>query len=229
MLNYEFGHDLPGVSCGCVGVVGSVDLKHFGPGHNLLGLAGVYERPYHVYVSVKNIVLGVLVSAVDAFFREHDRDVGACYAGNVGVIIYGPADFVFYEVQRLALRPYLLTGDGNSAQTLRSTLHEAVDMRLTHVADDHDMVRAVPCSHSHAANVVFESSGGDFGRDGLLRLGVYAVEILGRRQGNVVFERLGGIFVLEGSQLKIGSGLTPGPAAPSGLVLVQVFKQFHYI
>ena len=74
------------------------------------------------------------------------------------MVVDGTADFVFDEVDSLALCPYLLTGDGNTADTLRSTFHKAVDVGLTHVSDNHQMVSAVPCSHSHTTDIILESS-----------------------------------------------------------------------
>ena len=164
----------------------AVDLEHVCPGHDLLGFASVYEGSYHVDVSVQNVVLRILVSAVDAFFGEHDRDVGAGNAGDVGVIVDGSADFILDQVQGLSLGSDLLSRYGDAADTLGSTLHQAVDVGLTHVADDHDMVCAVPCGHSHTADVVLKTAGSDLGRNGGHGLGIDAFEVLGGRKGYVL-------------------------------------------
>ena len=229
MLNDQLGHDLPGVSCGRVGVVRAVDLQHVGPGHDLLGFAGVYEGSYHVDVSVQNVVLGILVSAVDALFGEHDRDVGACYAGDVGVIVDGSADFILDQVQGLSLGSDLLSGDGDAADALRRTFHQAVDVGLAHVADDHQMVRTVPCSHSHTADVVLKTAGSDLGRNGGHGLGIDAFEVLGGRKGNALLHGLGNVMVMEGSHIQIFRGLSPGPASSSGFIFVEVFQQLDYV
>ena len=80
VLNDQLRHYFPGFSCSSVGVVRAVDLQHVGPGHYFLGFACVYERTNAVYVSVEDVVLRVLVSAVYAFFREENGYVRSCHA-----------------------------------------------------------------------------------------------------------------------------------------------------
>ena len=137
MLNDQLRHYLPSVSCCCVCIVSSVNLKHAGPSHNLLGFASVYERSYHVNVSVKYVVLRVLVSTVNAFFSEHYCDIRTCNAGDVGMVVDWTANFIFDEVDSLSLCSNLLTSNRNTTDTLRSTFHKSVDVGLTHVSDNH--------------------------------------------------------------------------------------------
>ena len=169
------------------------------------------------------------MSAVDAFFSEHDRDVGACNAGDVGVIVDGSADFILDQVQGLSLGSDLLSGDGDAADTLRGTFHQAVDVGLAHVADDHQMVRTVPCGHSHTADVVLESAGRDLRRDGGHGLGIQTVEIFCRGKGHALLQGFGDIVILERSHVLVFRRLSPGPASSSGFVLVEVLQQFNHV
>ena len=222
MLNDQFRHYLPCFSCSCVGVVCTVDLQDSGPCQDLLGFAGIYEGTYAVDISVQNVVLRVLVRTVDTFFCKHYSYVRTSYAGNVGMIVDWTANFIFDDVQSLSLCSYLLTGHRNTADTLRSTFHQAIDVGLTHVTDNHDMVSAMPCSHSHSADIVFETSGSDFGGDHRHRLRVDVFEVFGRRQAYAVLQRLGNVMVFERAHVLVFSRLSPGPASSSRLVLVDI-------
>ena len=182
MLNDKLRHYLPCFSCGCVSVMSSVDLENAGPCKNLLGFACVNKGSYAVDISVKYVVLRVLVSAVDTFFSEHYCYVRSCYSGYVGVIVDWTAYFVFDDVQSLSLSSNLLSRYRNTADTLRGTFHKSVDVGLTHMSNNHDMVSAVPCSHSHSSDVVFKTSGSDLSSDYRHWLRVDAVKIFCRRK-----------------------------------------------
>ena len=54
-----------------------------GAGHDLLGLGRVDEGAVHVHVAVEDVVLRVLVGAVDALLGEEDGDLGPGHAGDV--------------------------------------------------------------------------------------------------------------------------------------------------
>ena len=232
MLHHQLGHDLPGVTGGGVGVVGAVDLALTGPGDDLLGLAGVHEGADHVDVTVEDVVLGVLVDAVDAFLSQHDGHVGAGHAGNVAVVVDGTADFFLDHVEGLALGADLLTGDGNTAHALRSTLDEAVHVALTGGTDDHDVVGAVMGSHAHTADIILETSGGNLGGDGGHGLRIDVIEIMGGHQAHGVAFHVGGdITILEGAllQLAFGGGLAPGPAAAAGMIMFKILQNLFHV
>ena len=139
MLNDQFRHYLPCFSRCSVSIVSSIDLQNVRPSQNLLGFAGVYKGSYAVDVSVKYVVLRVLVRTVDAFFREHYGYVRSCHAGYVGMIVDRTAYFVLDDVQSFSLRSDLFTSYRDTADTLWRTLHQTVDMGLSHVTDNHDV------------------------------------------------------------------------------------------
>ena len=122
-------------------------------------------------VAVEDVVLGILVGAIDAFLGKHDGHIGASYTGDIGVIVDGAAHLLLDEIQRLTLCADLLAGDGNAADSLGGALHQAVDVGLAHMPDDHDVVGAVPGGHAHAADIVLKAAGGNLGRDDRKRLG----------------------------------------------------------
>ena len=229
VLNDQLRHYLPGFSCGGVGVVSAVDLEDLCPCHDLLGFAGVNKGSYAVDISVQNVVLRILVSAVDALLCEHDRNVRSGYSGYVGVVVQRTADLILDEIQSLSLASDLFSGDRNAADSLRSTFHQAVDMGLTHVTDNHDMVSAVPCRHSHSSDIVLESSGSDLCGDDRLRLRIDIAEELRRRKADALFQRLGHVVEREGSHLKIRSRLSPVPAVSSRGVVFEILQDFSYV
>ena len=126
------------------------------------------------------------MSAVDTFFSEHNSYVGTSYAGYVGVVVDRTTNFIFDQIQSLSLSSNLLSGDGNTADTLRSTFYQTVHVRLTSGSDNHDMVSAMPCSHSHTTDVVFETAGCDFSGDDRSRLGIHTVKVLGGGQAHAL-------------------------------------------
>lgn len=229
MLHDQLRHDLPRLPGGGVCVVGAINLQHPGPGHNGLGLAGVHEGAHAVDVAVEDVVLGILVGAIDAFLGKHDGHIGASYTGDIGVIVDGAAHLLLDEIQRLTLCADLLAGDGNAADSLGGALHQAVDMGLAHMPDDHDVVGAVPGGHAHAADIVLKAAGGNLGRDDRKRLGVDIAEVLGRGKADALLQRLGHIVVGKGAHLQVGGGLAPGPSPALGLVLVQILEDVAYI
>ena len=105
------------------------------------------------------------------------------------MVVDRTADFVLDEVDSLTLCSYLFTCYRNSADTLRGTFHESVDVGLTHVTNYHEVVSAVPCCHSHTADIVFESSGSDLSCDGLHRLRVDIVQEFCGRKRNALLQR----------------------------------------
>ena len=110
--------------------------------------------------------------AVDAFFSEHDRNVRTGNAGYVGVIVDRTTDFILDDVACFSLCSDLLTGDRNTADTLGSTFHQAVDVGLTHVTDNHQVVCTMPCAHTHSSDIIFEPAGCDLSCDDRHRLRV---------------------------------------------------------
>ncbi len=220
MLNDQFRHDLPGFSGGGIGVMGAIDLGNIGPGQDALGFTGIHKGPDAVDIPVKHVVLGILMGPVDSFFRKHDGHVGSCHAGNVGMVVDGTSHFLLDQVQSLSLSPYLLSGNGYPADTLGSSFHQPIHVGLTGGTDDHDVVGAMPGSHSHSPDIVFKTAGGDFrGNDGST-LGVDEVKILGRGQGYAVFQRCGAVPVFEGAHFQAGDRGTPSPASSFGPVFV---------
>ncbi|MPM60736.1 hypothetical protein SDC9_107588 [bioreactor metagenome] len=95
VLHHELGHDLPGVPCSGVRVMRAVNLRHVAPFDELFALRRVHKRAYHVDVAVDDVILRILMAAVNAFLREHDRDIRSRNAADIAVIIDGPADLVF--------------------------------------------------------------------------------------------------------------------------------------
>ncbi len=224
VLHDELGHHLPRFSRRGVRVVRAVDLSDVGPGHNFFRFAGVHKRAHAVDVAVQHVVLRVLVSAVHAFFCEHDRHVGTGDAGYVGVIVDGTAHFVLDEVERLPLRADLLSGDRHTADARRRPLDEAVDMGLAHGADDHDVVRSVPRAHAHSPDVVFETTGSDFRRNRLGRLRVHVVEVLRGREPRALRQRFGQVAIGKRAHFEVRIFFPPRPAAPAGFVAFQILE-----
>ncbi len=140
------------------------------------------------------------------------------------MVVDRTTNLVFDEVDSLSLGSYLFAGDRNAADTLRSTLHESVDVGLTHVPDNHQVVSAVPCCHSHSSDIVLESAGCDLGCDGLHRLRVDILEEFCRRKRNGVFEALGNFVIFELSEVLVFCPFSPNPFASSRFVFVKVFK-----
>ena len=167
--------------------------------------------------------------AVYAFFREQYSNVRTGNAGYIGVIVDRTTNFILDHVDGFSLCSDLLSGDRNTADTLRCTFHQAVDVRLTHVTDNHQMVSAMPSAHSHSANIVLESSGSDLCSDGLHRLWVNVFHEFCRGQRNALLQRLGNLTVLKRSHVLIVSFLSPYPASSSRFVFVKVFQQFDNI
>ena len=229
VLHHQLGHDLPGLPGGGVGVVGAVDLSHTGPGDQLLAFAGVHEGADHVDVAVDDIVLGILMDAVDALLGEHDGDVGAGDAGDIAVVVDGTAHLILDHVQRLALGADLLAGDGHTAHALGRTLDQSVEVALAGGTDDHDVVGAMVGSHAHTADVVLKAAGGDLGGDHGAGLGVDVTEIVGGRQGHAGLQGLGAVMVLKGTHVQVGHRLAPGPAPAAGTVGFQILQDFSHI
>ena len=98
VLNHQFGHNLPSLASGGVGVVGPVDLGHARPGDELFRFAGIYEGAGHIDIAVDDVILGILVDAVDPLFREHHGDIGPGYAADVRVVIYGAPHLIFDHI-----------------------------------------------------------------------------------------------------------------------------------
>ena len=232
MLHHQLGHDLPGLPCGGVGVVGAVDLGHAGPGDDLFGLAGVHKGADHVDVAVDDVVLGVLVAAVDAFLGEHDGHVRPGHAGDIRVVVDGAAHLILDHVQSLALGADLLAGDGNAAHALGRALDQTVEVGLAGGADDHDVVGAVMGGHTHTADVVLKPAGGDLRGDGGHGLGIDVVKIVGGHQTDAVAGHgLGNVPVLEGPLLQVllAGGRAPDPAPAAGTVMLQVLQDLLHV
>ena len=151
-------------------------------GHDVLGHGRVDEAAVHVDVAVEDVVLRVLVGAVDALLGEHDGDLGAGHAAHVAVEVDRPAHLVLDEVERLARGAHLLARDGDAADALGRALEQAVHVALAGGADDHHVVGAVPGGHAHAADVVLEAPGGDLGGHHAVGLRVDVAEVVRRRQ-----------------------------------------------
>ena len=220
---------LPCFSCSRVCIVCAVDLQHVCPSHDFLGFAGIYEGSDAVNVSVEHVVLWVLVRTVDAFFCEQYGYVRTCNAGYIGVIVNRTTNLVLDHIDGFSLCSDLLSGDRNTADTLRRTFHQTVDMGLSHVADNHQVVSAMPCAHSHSADIVLESSGSNLCGDGLHRLRVDIFHELCRRQRNALLQRLGNLAIFKRTHVLIFCSFSPGPASSSRLVFVKVFQQFDNI
>ncbi len=229
VLHHKLGHHLPGVARGGVGVVRAVYLGHLAPGDKALGFAGVHKAAHHVDVAVDDVVLRVLVAAVDAFLGEHHSDVGPGYAGYIAVVVDGAAYFILDEVQRLALGAHLFAADGHAADALGCALDEAVHVALPGGANDHDVVGPVVGGHAHAADVVLKPAGGNLGGDNGQGLGIDVVKVVGRRQRHRVLERLRAILIGEGAHFEARGRLAPGPAAAARAVLVQVFDNLAHV
>ena len=220
MLHDQLRHNLPGFAgCG-IGVMGTVNLEHVCPCHDSLGLTGIDEGSYAVDVTVEYIVLGILMGSVDSFLSKHNCNLRAGHAGYIGMIIDGTANFILDDVEGLALGTYLFSGDRHAADTLRCSLHQSIDMGLAHVADYHDMVCAMPCSHAHAADIVLKTAGGNLRGDNRQGLGINVLKVFCRWKAYSVFKRFRNVMVGKGSHGKAGGRLAPYPASSSGLILI---------
>ena len=229
MLNHEFGHDLPCFAGGCISVVCTVYLGHSCPCDELLALTGINKGTDHVDIAVDYIVLRILVYAVDALFCEHNSNIGTCNAGNIAVIIDGSSDFIFDHVKGFALSTNLLSGDWNTAHTLRSTFDKPVKVALTGGADDHDMVCTMVRCHAHTADIVFKSAGSDLRGDYGSRLRINISEIMSRRKGNTALKGFGAVMVFKRTHVQILNGFTPYPATAAGTVILEILENFGYV
>ena len=145
------------------------------------------------------------------------------------MVVDRTTNFVFDHVDSFSLSSQLFSCDRNTADTLRSTLHQAVDVGLTHVSDNHQMVSAVPCAHSHSSDIVLESSGSDFSSDGLHRLRIHVFHEFCRRKRNALLQRLRDLMILERSHVLILSSFSPYPASSSRFIFVKVLKKLDNI
>ena len=226
VLDDQFRHDFPCITSCCVRVVRTVDLSHVSPCQDGLGLAGVDEGTDAVDVSVQYVVLGILVNTVDAFFSEHDSDVRTSNAGYVGMVVDRTANFILDQVDGFSLCTDNLTGDRDTTDTLGGTFDQTIHVGLAGSTNDHEVVSAVPCSHSHTTDIVFETAGCDLGGDNGQRLRVRAFKILRRRKRNTLLERFGSISVSERSDLDARCRGSPGPAFSSGFIFIEVLQEF---
>ncbi len=122
MLNHELRHHLPGFSCGCVCVVGAIDLNDPRPGHHPFRYRSIHKTAHHIHISVENIVLRILMSAVYPLFGEHDRNFRAGNPADVAVVVNRPAHLVLDQVEGLALGPQLLAGNWDASNPLGGSL-----------------------------------------------------------------------------------------------------------
>ena len=229
MLYDQLRHNLPGFSGCSVGIVGAVNLQNIRPLHDLLGLAGVYKGTHAVNIPVQHVVLRILMGAVDSFFREHYRNIRACHAGNIGVIVNRTADFIFDNVQSFSLSAHLFSGNRHAADSLRRSFHQTVNMGLPHMADYHNMIRSMPRRHPHSADIVLKSSGSDFRCNDRVRLRIDVAEVFGGRKPYAVFQRFGAVMVLKRPHFQIVDMLSPGPASSSRFVFIQILQDLSYI
>src|SRR5674476_1026548 len=102
VLHKQLGHHVPGLHGHRVGVVGAVDLGHAYAGHHVLGHRRVDEAAVHVDVAVQDVVLRVLVGAVDALLGEHHGHLRPGDAAHVAVEVDRPPHLVLDEVERPA-------------------------------------------------------------------------------------------------------------------------------
>ena len=145
------------------------------------------------------------------------------------MVVDRTANFILDHVDSFSLSSDLLSCNRNATDTLWSTFHKSVDVGLSHVSDNHQVVSTVPCSHSHSSDIVLESSGSDFSSDCLHRLRVDVFHELCRRKRNALLKRLGDFMVFERSHVLVFSLFSPGPASSSRFVLVKVFKNIDNI
>ena len=230
VLHHQLRHHLPRLPRSGVGVVCAVDLGHARPSYELFRLAGVHKGADHIDIAVNDIVLGVLVDAVDALLGKHHRHLRSGHAGDIGVVVDGTAHFIFNQVQGLPLGADLLAGDGHAADPLGGTLNQTVEVGLSGGADDHDVVRAVVGGHAHTADVVLKAARGNLGGDGGNGLGVDVVEVVGRHQAHALpAHGLGNLPVDEGTRVLVLRRFAPDPVSPPGAVLVQVLQNFLHV
>jgi hypothetical protein len=146
------------------------------------------------------------------------------------MVIYRPADLILDGIQGLSLSPKLFAGDGHAADALGAAFQQAVHVALTGGTDNHEVVRAVPGRHAHAADIVFEASRSDFRGDGAHRLGIDVPEILCRRQRHVMFKIFTGLVVFEGTYGTLfADSLPPGPSPAPGVIMLQILQDFFHI
>ena len=225
VLHHELGHHQPAGLGRGVGVVGAIDLEDAGAGHDALGLGGVHEGTVHVHVAVEDVVLGILVGAIDALFREEHGDLGTGHAGDVAMEVDGTAHLLLDLVAGLSRGADLLAGDGHAADAFGRSFQQTVDVALARGADHHEVVRAVPGGHAHAADIVLEAPGGDLGGHDALGLGIDVVEVLGGGKADGVLQGHGHVPVVEGAHVDAFRGhVAPGPALAGRMVVLQVLE-----
>jgi len=233
VLYQKLRHHLPGLARRGVGVMGPVNLKHPGAGHQGLGLGGVNKGPHHAHVAVEDVVLGVLVGPADPFLGKENGNLWTRHPADIGVKVDGAPHLVLNDVKGLASGPQLLAGYGDAAHPLGRTLNQAVEVALAGGADHHDVVGAVPGGHPHPADVILKAPRGDLRGDDLLGLRVNPPEVLGRRQGYRVLQRRGRLQVhkLTHPGLRV-TGIKLPPPAPPPLprpVVLQVVEDLLHI
>ncbi len=169
------------------------------------------------------------MGTVYALFRKHDGHFRTGNAGYIGMVVDRSSHFFLDHIQSLPLCSHLFAGNGHTANTLGCSFDKPVHVGLTSSTDDHDMVSPVPCSHSHSANIILKTSGGDFRGDDRLRLGVDIVKVLGRRQPYSIFQGSGSIPVRKGTHLHARLYSSPGPPPSLWPVFIQVFQDVFNI
>ncbi len=224
MLYDELRHYLPGFSRRGVGIVSTVDLGDVCPGQNLLGFAGVHKGTDHIDVPIQHIVLGILVSTVDALLGKHDGHFRTGNTRYIGMVVNRSAHFILDHIQRFPLCSDLFTRNRHTAHTLGRSFDKPIHMGLSCGTDDHDMICPVPCGHSHSTNVILKAPGGDFRGNNRLRLGVDIVKVLGRWQPYSVFHGGSSVPIGKGAHLHARFYGSPGPSPSLWSVFIQVFQ-----
>ena len=156
MLHQQLGHHQPARFGGGIGIVCAVNLEDLASRHHEFGFCRVHKRAIHVDVAVKHVVLGILVSAVNAFLNKQHGHFRTGDTRNIAVEINRPADFFLNQIAGFTAGTQLLAGDRHAADALRCAFHQAVDMTLTGRTDHHQMIRAVPGSHAHPPQVILK-------------------------------------------------------------------------
>jgi hypothetical protein len=200
----------------------AIDLEDAAVSQDPLRFRGVDERAVQVDVAVQQVVLRILVGAVDALLGEEDRHLRSRESAHIGVEVDRTADLVLDRVERLAGGTDLLARDRNPADALGCPLDESVEVGLPGGADDHDVVRPVPGSHSHAAEVVLETPRGDLRRDHEVALWIDVPERMCRRQRNRALEISRCVLVHERPQCVMLQRMSPGPALAPGSIAIEV-------
>ncbi len=140
-----------------------------------------------------------------------------------------PADFFFDSVQCLARGANLFARDWYAADAFGRAFYESVDMGLAGGANDHDVVGAVPGSHTHAPQVVLETARSDFRGDDEIALRVNVIERVGGGQRDRLRKIFGGVAVNERCKLVIFQFVPPGPAFPFGPVTIEIAQNIAQI